>query len=102
MKLYAISDLHIGHATNRQALEELPSYPDDWLILAGDVGETLDHLRYALSLLTRRFAQVIWVPGNHDLWTIPSQKTSSDSLRGDAKYAALVSSASEGAIARPS
>ncbi|EFH83335.1 metallophosphoesterase family protein [Ktedonobacter racemifer] len=91
MKLYAISDLHIGHATNRQALEELPSYPDDWLILAGDVGETLDHLRYALSLLTRRFARVIWVPGNHDLWTIPSQKTSSDNLRGDAKYAALVS-----------
>ena len=72
MKLYAISDLHLGFEINRQALEAMPAYPEDWLILAGDTGETTAHLRLALSILTRRFAQLLWVPGNHDLWTLPS------------------------------
>lgn len=90
MKLYAISDLHVGHPINRQALEELPSYTADWLILAGDIGETTGHLRYTLSLLTRRFAQVIWVPGNHDLWTLPSRSASRSDLRGEARYNELV------------
>lgn len=88
MKLYALSDLHLGHAINRQALEALPFYLEDWLILAGDVGETLEHLHFALSHLTRRFAQVLWVPGNHELWTLPSHAESS--LRGEERYQRLV------------
>jgi hypothetical protein len=88
MKLYAISDLHLGHRINRQALEAMPFYPDDWLILAGDVGETEAHLHFALAHLTLRFARVIWVPGNHDLWTLP---TDQNGLRGEAKYQQLVS-----------
>jgi len=91
MKLYAISDLHIGQSINRQALEELPFYPKDWLILAGDIGETAEQLRYALSILTRRFAQVIWTPGNHELWTLPSVTGSDHDLRGEEKYYELVS-----------
>ena len=91
MKLYAIGDLHLGHKINRQALEALPPYPEDWLILAGDIGETTEHLRYALSILTRRFAQLLWVPGNHDLWTIPSRFSEDTELRGEEKYRALVS-----------
>lgn len=88
MKLYGISDLHLSHALNRQALEALPAYPSDWLILAGDVGETEQDLHFALSILTRRFARVLWVPGNHDLWTLPSDV---GGLRGEAKYRRLVS-----------
>lgn len=87
MKLYAISDLHLNYQANRQALEALPYYPQDWLILAGDIGETLTHLRDALEILTRRFARLIWVPGNHDLWTLPSDTTQ---LRGEEKYRQLV------------
>lgn len=87
MKLYAISDLHIGHAANRQALVQLRAYPEDWLLLAGDVGETADQLEFALQILTRRFAQVIWTPGNHDLWTLPMRD---GELRGEAKYQQLV------------
>jgi 3',5'-cyclic AMP phosphodiesterase CpdA len=71
MKLFAISDLHLANKPNRDALLNLSSHNDDWLILAGDIGETLDHLKYALSILTVKFKQVIWVPGNHDLWTFP-------------------------------
>jgi 3',5'-cyclic AMP phosphodiesterase CpdA len=90
MKLYAISDLHLGHRINRQALEALPSYAQDWLIVGGDVGETVEQLRFALSILTRRFAQVLWVPGNHDLWTIASASSPENRLRGEEKYHKLV------------
>lgn len=83
MKLYAIADLHLRYEVTRRALAALPPHPEDWLIVAGDVGETEEHLRWALSTLTRRFARLVWVPGNHDLWTLPSKH---DDLRGQAKY----------------
>ncbi len=88
MKLYAISDLHLTKPDNRQALATMPPHPDDWLILAGDVGETEAHLHFALAILSGRFAQVLWVPGNHDLWTLPSDR---QGMRGEAKYRRLVS-----------
>ncbi|MCB0108317.1 MAG: metallophosphoesterase [Caldilineaceae bacterium] len=87
MNLYAISDLHLGYSVNRQALAQLPAYPNDWLIVAGDVGETEAQFVDALQLLTSRFAQVLWVPGNHDLWTLPNDP---GALRGEAKYQRLV------------
>ncbi len=71
MKLYAISDLHLDHKENREALGDLPAYPDDWLILAGDICATVEQLDWALGAFCQRFAQVIWVPGNHDLWVTP-------------------------------
>ena len=40
MRLWAISDLHVGHEANRRALLELPPHPGDWLAVVGDVGET--------------------------------------------------------------
>jgi 3',5'-cyclic AMP phosphodiesterase CpdA len=83
MKLYALGDLHLRYEVTRQALQDLRPHPYDWLILAGDVGETEEHLRFALAIVTRRFGRVIWVPGNHDLWTLPSRP---DDLRGQAKY----------------
>ena len=72
MKLYAISDLHLDYAINREALQALPSHPEDWLILGGDLGHTEDDLHFALRLLTQRFQRLFWVPGNHDLWTLPN------------------------------
>ena len=87
MQLYAISDLHLAYKENREALAALPPHREDWLIVAGDVGETEAHLRFALTILTERFAQVLWTPGNHDLWTIPAN---GHELRGEAKYRQLV------------
>lgn len=87
MKLWAIADLHIGHARNRALLESLGSYPDDWLIVAGDAGDTPAQLHAALSALTQRFARVVWVPGNHELWT-PRQLPAEH--RGQAHYERLV------------
>jgi len=87
MRLFAISDLHLSHASNREALAELGTYPDDWLIVAGDVGSSPDHLRLALDLIGPRFARVIWTPGNHDLWSSASRP---DLGRGDDRYQELV------------
>ncbi len=88
MKLYAISDLHLANRINFQALEALPPYPDDWLILAGDLGEMEEHVKVAIIILASRFKRVIWVPGNHDLWTLPSHP---QQIRGEARYQQLVS-----------
>ncbi|MEM7582724.1 MAG: metallophosphoesterase [Acidobacteriota bacterium] len=87
MKLYAISDLHLANERNRNALLAMPPHPEDWLIVAGDIGEREAHLRFALDVLVPRFARVFWVPGNHDLWTLADDP---GALRGEAKYRRLV------------
>jgi 3',5'-cyclic AMP phosphodiesterase CpdA len=87
VRLLAISDIHISHRENRQALSELPAFPDDWLILAGDVGERAEHLSLALEALVPRFARVIWTAGNHDLWSPFDDPTRT---RGQARYDELV------------
>lgn len=87
MKLYAISDLHLGFEANQRALLEIRSRPEDWLILAGDVGETTAHLDLAFNVLKPRFAKLVWVPGNHELWTLSG---SPDATRGRDKYDELV------------
>jgi len=87
-KLLAVSDLHVSHAENREVTAELtPTTPDDWLIVAGDVADKVSDIEWALSLLADKFAQVVWVPGNHELWTV---KDGADGLRGVARYEHLV------------
>lgn len=101
MKLYAISDLHLSYQINRQALEALPAYPEDWLIMAGDLGETMAQYRYGLALLTKKFARVLWVPGNHDLWTLPTAAQEEPDVRGEEKYQALVAVCREYGVLTP-
>ena len=57
------------------------------MIVAGDVGESPVYLTAALEALTPRFKQIIWTPGNHDLWCPP---TETDRTRGQARYDELV------------
>lgn len=87
MRLLATSDLHLSHRANREALFDLGEFPDDWLIVAGDVGESPDHLVLALRELTPRFRKVVWTPGNHELWR-PRHAT--ERTRGEERYAELV------------
>ncbi len=87
MNLWATSDLHVGYDENRRAVDALEAMPEDWLILAGDTGESLAHLDFVLRTLTPRFARIIWTVGNHDLWTPPSL---GDARRGAVHYERLV------------
>jgi hypothetical protein len=87
-RLLAVSDLHVGYPENRAYADALaPGDPGDWLIVAGDVGETFADVGFVLASLARRFARVIWAPGNHELWTLPSDQVA---LRGVARYEALL------------
>lgn len=98
MRLLAISDLHLRHAETREALARLRPHPEDWLLVVGDVGETEAHLRFAWSLLRPRFARLFWTPGNHDLWTLPSEH---DGLRGVDLYHRLVAVCREYGVVTP-
>ena len=73
MRLWAVSDLHLTHPLNRDAIGTLPTYPDDWLILAGDLVDGLHQLDWCLGTLAKKFRQLVWVPGNHELWTRPGR-----------------------------
>ncbi|MBT0771980.1 metallophosphoesterase [Kineosporia sp. J2-2] len=87
-KLLAVSDLHIGYPENRAITESLrPGSDQDWLIVAGDIAEKVADVEWTLRLLAGRFARVIWVPGNHELWTHPNDP---ETVRGLERYERLV------------
>lgn len=91
--LWAISDVHVRFARNREVIGKLARpdsapgtpQPGDWLIVAGDVAEKIPDVVSTLRQLRERFARVIWVPGNHELFNRPSER-----LVGKARYRALV------------
>ena len=87
-RLLAVSDLHVTHPENRAIVERLrPERDTDWLIVCGDVSESIADFRWALNLLSERFATVVWAPGNHELWTTPDEEVK---LRGEQRYLHLV------------
>lgn len=87
-RLLAVSDLHVAYAENRAVVERIRAdSPDDWLIVAGDVAETVADIRWTLAVLREKFGKVIWTPGNHELWT---SKNDPVRLRGDDRYRHLV------------
>ncbi len=87
-RLLAIGDLHITHPENRRIVESLQPQSDaDWLIVCGDVSESVADFEWALNVLRERFATVIWTPGNHELWTTPDEPLR---LRGEQRYLHLV------------
>jgi hypothetical protein len=85
VRIWGLSDLHVGYAANRELLSHLPAHPEDWLIVAGDVGESEQHLLWVLEQLGPRYARLVWVPGNHELWT-----SGDPPLRGVEKYDRMV------------
>lgn len=86
--LLAVSDLHVEHPENRQLIERLePRSAADWLIVCGDVADAPGDVEWALGQLGRRFARVIWAPGNHELLTPRSER---GALRGEHRYRHLV------------
>lgn len=119
-KLYAISDIHISFKFNLESVQLLEPHPEDTLILAGDIGEKLEHLHTAFKLTTKLFKQVFWVPGNHELYTLPQSRDVAhennalspttpsaldmpepDNLRGELKYLECVKIANEYGVITP-
>jgi predicted phosphodiesterase len=69
-RVFALSDIHVDYQANMAWIQALSSveYTNDALILAGDVSDDLHKLQTALTALCAKFAQVFFVPGNHELW----------------------------------
>jgi predicted phosphodiesterase len=72
MRVFALSDVHVDYDANAKWIADLSAteYRHDVLILAGDVTDRLPLLGWCLNTLAERFKQVLFVPGNHDLWVI--------------------------------
>lgn len=96
--LWAVSDLHVRAPGNLDLVREhvKPTNPADWLIVAGDIAEDLPTIERTLGLLQSRFAQVIYTPGNHEIYS-----RSSDAIHGRAKYDAVIASAQRLGVLTP-
>lgn len=69
--LWAVADLHAAVRANGGRIDTIqPHDPSDWLIVAGDVAERTSVVIDVLHELRQRFATVIWVPGNHELFVV--------------------------------
>jgi 3',5'-cyclic AMP phosphodiesterase CpdA len=98
-QLLAVSDLHTGYSENQAVTDLLrPRSPADWLIVAGDVAERAADVIAVLARLRERFSTVVWAPGNHELWTHPSDPVT---LRGEERYQYLVAGCREIGVRTP-
>jgi len=70
LRVFAVSDIHLDYDENRRWLHGLSQYDyrGDILVLAGDVTDTPALLVEGFKALKRRFLEVMYVPGNHELW----------------------------------
>lgn len=70
MRILALSDVHADHVANAAWLGAISEteYQHDTLILAGDVSDDLETMTRVFDTLRPRFARVLFVPGNHELW----------------------------------
>ncbi|MEK8104566.1 metallophosphoesterase [Micromonospora sp. M12] len=75
-----------------------PESDDDWLLVGGDVADLFADVERTLRLLRGRFGTVVWAPGNHELWTHPSDPVQ---LRGTRRYEALVRMCQDNGCSRP-
>ena len=77
--VFALSDLHVDHASNMAWVEQLPDFSSfkteggvtqgcSALIVAGDVSHSLTAIEKTLRVLKGKFDEVFYTVGNHELW----------------------------------
>lgn len=72
-RVFVCSDLHVDKdgQIGWCASIDPHRFRDDVLLVAGDVGDTVNAIRQGLRELKAKFRRVFYVPGNHDLWLRP-------------------------------
>lgn len=70
MRVFALSDIHVDYDENLSWIKSLSQqdYQNDILILAGDVSDRIELLAQTFGQLKGRFKEVMYLPGNHELW----------------------------------
>ncbi|MCG8314203.1 MAG: metallophosphatase family protein [Pseudomonadales bacterium] len=86
-RLFVISDIHIDYSENLEVLLALSdsAYRSDSLIIAGDASDDLSRLDSFFGAMSGKFENVLFVPGNHELWLKRSPQENSI-----AKFEAIV------------
>ena len=85
MRLVLTSDLHVDHHPEVVTLvaERVRALGPDVLVVAGDVSSQLETLEAALAALRATAPRLLFVPGNHDLWTLPGAPSSRERYERD-------------------
>lgn len=70
MRVFALSDIHVDYLENLNWILQLSAdeYQQDILVLAGDVSHRIELLSQVFESLKSKFLEVLFVPGNHELW----------------------------------
>lgn len=70
LRIFTVSDIHIDYTENKKWLYDLSNndYKEDLLILAGDISSRMQSIIKSFVTLKSRFKEVLFIPGNHDLW----------------------------------
>lgn len=70
MRFFALSDIHVDYPENLDWVESIDpnQYQNDILLLAGDVTDDFILLGRVLDGIQAKFASVLFLPGNHELW----------------------------------
>lgn len=76
MRLFLGSDFHVDYRQNLDWLRALSraDFTDDVLVVAGDLSDELDLVKTCFDELVPRYRKLLFLPGNHDLWTARSGK----------------------------
>jgi predicted phosphodiesterase len=71
LRIFTISDIHIDYKENAKWLWGISKndFIEDVLILAGDVCSNMQTVIKAFVSLKNCFKEVLFIPGNHDLWS---------------------------------
>lgn len=79
MRVFALSDIHVDYEINARWIDNISEqeFVNDVLLLAGDVSHDETLLAKQFKILSSRFRQVLFVPGNHDLWMSDAKYASS-------------------------
>jgi len=68
LTFYAISDVHVELKDNMEWLRQLPRFDKAAVIVAGDLGVSLNQVKQALLLFKEKFDYVFYCYGNHETW----------------------------------
>ena len=76
VRIFVTSDLHVDQHGNISWCDRISdtAFRNDCLIVAGDVGDTMQAVRLCMERLARKFRRVFYCAGNHDLWIRPDTK----------------------------
>ncbi len=79
MRVFAVSDIHVDYPENALWVEQLSNsdYQNDCLILAGDISDSMERIGACFEILKRKFAHILFIPGNHELWVRSDESISS-------------------------